>query len=61
MRGEYMLKILDSLDTEIGRAVELEERIYSLLGETREGWELIAELGRLNYEIGFRLGVNTHE
>jgi hypothetical protein len=53
-----MSKILDSLDVEIGRAVELEERIYSLLGETRQGWELIAELSRLNYEIGFRLGVN---
>lgn len=58
MRGEYMInKILDSVDAEISRAVEIEERIYSLLGETREGWQLIAELGRLNFEIGVRVGV----
>lgn len=51
-----MNKTLDTLDTEITRSVELEEQLYTLLGETREAWELISELARLNFQIGHACG-----
>lgn len=50
------MNTLDKLDTEITRSAELEEQLYTLLGETGEAWGLISELARLNFKIGHACG-----
>ena len=47
---------LDKLESEINKSAELEKQLYTLLGETREAWELIKELAHLNYFIGYACG-----
>ena len=42
----------DELDTAISRSVELEEQLFTLLGETNEAFELIRDLSHTNFLIG---------
>lgn len=50
------LDTMDKLDTEITRSAELEEQLFTLLGETGEAWRLISELTLLNFQIGHACG-----
>lgn len=51
-----MNKILDTLNTEIDRAVAIEEELFRLAGESGHAWRLITELGRLHFNAGLVMG-----
>lgn len=42
----------EELDTAIGYSVELEEKIYTLLGESQEAFNLVLALSHTNVRIG---------
>lgn len=42
----------EELDTAIGYSVELEEKLYTLLGETQEAFDLVIALSHTSVRIG---------